>query len=65
MPERGGRLDVPGHREGGVEIRTSAVPCPFCGSRSTYLDSMFGPTRCRMIYYCDACRNSFEHMKKV
>ncbi len=64
VPERGTRLPVPGH-EGTVELRTSAVPCPFCGSSSTYLDSAFGPTRCRMIYYCKACKNSFEHMKKV
>ncbi len=39
--------------------------CPFCGSAETHLDSPFGPTRCRMIYYCDACRNSFEHLKRV
>jgi len=48
-----------------VTLTTSIVPCPFCGSTHTHLDSAFGPTRCRMIYYCDACRNSFEHMKKV
>ncbi len=48
-----------------VPLRTSAIPCPFCESKSTRLDSAFGPTRCRMIYYCEACRNSFEHMKRV
>lgn len=48
-----------------VPLRTSAVPCPFCDSRATRLDSEFGPTRCRMIYYCEACRNTFEHMKRV
>jgi len=48
-----------------VQLSTSAIPCPFCGSKSTHLDSPFGPTRCRMIYYCDACRNSFEHMKRI
>lgn len=48
-----------------VALRTSAIPCPFCGSSQTRLDSAFGPTRCRMIYYCDACRNSFEHLKRV
>ncbi|MHC4107628.1 MAG: 1,2-phenylacetyl-CoA epoxidase subunit PaaD [Planctomycetota bacterium] len=70
VPESGSTLPVPGHtgglsERGGVEVRTSAIKCPFCGSDETKLDSMFGPTRCRMIYYCDACRNSFEHMKKV
>lgn len=44
---------------------STPVPCPFCGSKATHLDSPFGPTRCRMIYYCDACRNSFEHLKRV
>jgi ring-1,2-phenylacetyl-CoA epoxidase subunit PaaD len=48
-----------------VALRTSAVACPFCGSRSTTLESAFGPTRCRMIMYCEGCRNSFEHMKAL
>lgn len=41
------------------------VPCPFCDSDDTHLESRFGPTRCRMIYYCEHCRNSFEHLKRV
>ncbi len=65
VPASGGNLPVPGHTGGDVEFRTSAIKCPFCSSDQTTLDSMFGPTRCRMIYYCNACRNSFEHMKKV
>ncbi|MFO0837027.1 MAG: 1,2-phenylacetyl-CoA epoxidase subunit PaaD [Phycisphaerae bacterium] len=39
--------------------------CPFCGSDATDLESPFGPTRCRMIYYCHACKNSFEHLKPI
>lgn len=68
-------VTVPATNEGGVQtllgqlknvtLRTSAIACPFCSSNSTRLDSAFGPTRCRMIYYCDACRNSFEHLKRV
>lgn len=70
VPAQGSKLDVPGHaglasQSGTVELRTSAIPCPFCGSSSTRLESSFGPTRCRMIYYCDACRNTFEHLKRV
>ena len=34
-------------------------------TRTTRLDSSFGPTRCRMICYCNACRNTFEHLKRV
>jgi ring-1,2-phenylacetyl-CoA epoxidase subunit PaaD len=42
-----------------------AIACPYCGSQQTRQESRFGPTRCRMIYYCDACRNQFEHMKAI
>ena len=48
-----------------VELRTSAVPCPWCQSRETTLTSPFGPTRCKSIYFCKACRQPFERMKKV
>ncbi|MEM7227413.1 MAG: 1,2-phenylacetyl-CoA epoxidase subunit PaaD [Planctomycetota bacterium] len=66
VPDRGDRLGLAGGVAAPtVTIRTSAIPCPFCGSSSTELDSPFGPTRCRMIYYCRACRNSFEHLKRV
>ena len=70
VPERGSRLPVAGHMMGPagdtlVRLATSAVPCPYCGSRSTTLESPFGPTRCRTIYYCDKCRNSFEHLKRL
>jgi len=43
----------------------SAPQCPFCGSSAVHLESSFGPTRCRMIYYCSSCKSSFEHMKRV
>lgn len=39
--------------------------CPYCGSAAARLESSFGPTRCRMIYHCEACRSPFEHLKKV
>jgi ring-1,2-phenylacetyl-CoA epoxidase subunit PaaD len=56
-------------RQIGVTVPGDSHPtaplCPFCGSAEVHLESSFGPTRCRMIYYCPACRNSFEHMKKV
>lgn len=40
-----------------------ATACPFCGATRTTLESRFGPTRCRMIYYCSSCRNTFERLK--
>ncbi|MAB82841.1 MAG: phenylacetate-CoA oxygenase subunit PaaJ [Phycisphaerae bacterium] len=48
-----------------VTLQTSAIPCPWCGSDRTRLESPFGPTRCRSIHYCDACQNTFEDMKRL
>ncbi len=42
-----------------------AEVCPFCRSTATHRESLFGPTRCRMIYYCEACRNSFEPLRRI
>ena len=42
-----------------------AVPCPFCGSRRTRLDNLFGPTLCRTIHWCPDCRQPFEAIKTV
>lgn len=39
--------------------------CPFCGSRNTTAENVFGPTPCRAIYYCSDCRNPFEQFKDV
>lgn len=49
----------------GVPAASAPEACPFCGSSKMELDSPFGPTRCKMIYYCASCRNSFEHLKRV
>ncbi len=65
VPETGSQLPTPHRPNSKVELRVSAVRCPFCRSESTRLESPFGPTRCRMIFYCDDCKNSFEHMKRV
>ena len=39
------------------------VRCPYCGSEKTEQQSAFGPTPCRSIRYCRACRNPFEGFK--
>lgn len=55
--------------EGPVLITDIGLPevaeCPFCGSRDTHNENAFGPTPCRAIYYCDACRQPFEQFKPV
>ena len=43
--------------------RSGGVACPFCGSGDTVLESAFGPTLCRTIQFCRACRNPFEGFK--
>jgi ring-1,2-phenylacetyl-CoA epoxidase subunit PaaD len=40
-----------------------AVRCPYCGSLDTVLESDFGPTLCRSVRYCNACKNPFEGFK--
>jgi ring-1,2-phenylacetyl-CoA epoxidase subunit PaaD len=39
--------------------------CPYCRSRNTRMDNLFGPTLCRAIYYCRDCRQPFEQFKLV
>ena len=39
--------------------------CPYCSSRQTTLENVFGPTLCRSIYYCRDCRQPFEQFKAV
>ncbi len=48
-----------------VELQRGAFRCPYCGSTDTKLENLFGPTPCRSIRYCDACRQPFEQFKTV
>lgn len=41
------------------------VRCPFCASGSVVMDSAFGPTQCRSLFYCRTCRQPFEALKTV
>ncbi len=41
------------------------VCCPYCGSPNVAMDSAFGPTLCRSLFYCRACRQPFESFKAV
>jgi len=41
-----------------------AGPCPYCSSDDTEVMSAFGPTPCRAVAYCRACRNPFEPFKR-
>ena len=41
------------------------VRCPYCDSAEVAMDSAFGPTLCRSLFYCRACRQPFESFKAV
>jgi ring-1,2-phenylacetyl-CoA epoxidase subunit PaaD len=39
--------------------------CPYCNSTDTTLENLFGPTPCRSVRYCNACRQPFEQFKTI
>jgi ring-1,2-phenylacetyl-CoA epoxidase subunit PaaD len=41
------------------------VRCPYCGSERVAMDSAFGPTQCRSLFYCRSCRQPFEAFKPI
>jgi len=41
------------------------VRCPFCGSATVAMDSVFGPALCRSLFYCRDCRQPFEAFKPI
>ena len=48
-----------------VQLNSHAFRCPYCGSTETRLENIFGPTPCRSVRYCDACRQPFEQFKTI
>ena len=51
--------------DGIVQALSKSVDCPWCGSSKTHLESSFGSTLCRQIFYCEKCRQSFERFKPL
>ena len=48
-----------------VQLQSNAFRCPYCGSRDTALENIFGPTPCRSVRYCRECRQPFEQFKTI
>jgi ring-1,2-phenylacetyl-CoA epoxidase subunit PaaD len=48
-----------------LQLHSRAFRCPYCGSTETHLENIFGPTPCRSLRYCDACRQPFEQFKTI
>ena len=57
-PRQAGKLDL-------VQLQGNGFRCPYCGSTDTKLENIFGPTPCRSIRYCNACRQPFEQFKTI
>ena len=48
-----------------VQLQSNGFRCPYCGSRNTALENIFGPTPCRSLRYCRDCRQPFEQFKTI
>jgi ring-1,2-phenylacetyl-CoA epoxidase subunit PaaD len=48
-----------------VQLNSAVFRCPYCGSSDTRLENLFGPTPCRSLRYCKACRQPFEQFKTI
>jgi ring-1,2-phenylacetyl-CoA epoxidase subunit PaaD len=48
-----------------VAVLSLPVACPFCKSKNTHLESAFGATLCKQIFYCNECRQSFDRFKPL
>jgi ring-1,2-phenylacetyl-CoA epoxidase subunit PaaD len=60
-------LAPPPHHKGNVASVAfyDLAECPRCGSTNTSLRNAFGPTLCRMIWYCHECQDAFEQFKPL
>jgi len=45
--------------------RRASVRCPYCRSLNTILESAFGSTACKAIWFCRACNQPFEEFKAI
>jgi ring-1,2-phenylacetyl-CoA epoxidase subunit PaaD len=59
-----GRRSLPLAPEGASAEAAPRI-CPYCASTDTIRDSAFGPTPCRDVRYCNACRQPFEAFKPL
>jgi ring-1,2-phenylacetyl-CoA epoxidase subunit PaaD len=69
VPWSSDRISATGRRAlatAGIAPPSAGEPaCPWSGSGRVVMDSAFGPTQCRSLYYCRECRQPFEAMKSV
>lgn len=54
---------VADHTDDLFSFKARPVPCPYCSSDNTKRQAEFGSTPCKAQYYCNDCREPFEHFK--
>ncbi len=60
-----GLAPPPAHQGDFAVMLLDPAACPYCDSRDTSLRNNWGPTPCRMIFYCNHCRQPFEQFKPL
>jgi ring-1,2-phenylacetyl-CoA epoxidase subunit PaaD len=59
-------LAPPPMHNGSIEmVLVNPAICPYCNSEDTSMRNSFGPTACRMIFYCNHCNQPFEQFKPL
>src|SRR5688572_12857733 len=48
-----------------LQLQQAVHRCPYCGSTETRRHDIFGPTPCRSVRYCTACKQPFEQFKTI
>ncbi len=48
-----------------LQLQLAVHRCPYCSSTETRLENIFGPTPCRSLRYCTACKQPFEQFKTI
>lgn len=60
-----GKTDSEDDFLGSLKRNSRIIPCPYCDSTNTELQSEFGSTACKSQYYCHDCDEPFEHFKCI
>lgn len=48
-----------------ITLDPEPTRCPRCGSLNVRMTASFGPTLCKRLYVCGACKEPFEGFKSV
>jgi len=60
-----GKTDTDDDFLNSLKSSSKIIPCPYCDSTNTELQSEFGSTACKAQYYCHDCDEPFEHFKCI